>query len=62
MKLMAGFIIAIGVSRVIIVTLATIMDAGTAVERVNSLRDAVIIFALGAILWQVTSLLNQKRQ
>jgi len=61
MRFLAGVVMALGAIRASIAFIATIMDIGTASERVDSNFDAIIIFVLGAILWQLTQLLNRGR-
>lgn len=60
MKLLAGFIIATGAYRILIVTIATFIDMGTVADRASDRFDAIVIFALGAILWQITQLLRRQ--
>ena len=54
MRFLAGLIMATGVTRIIIITIATIMDVGTAAERLDSNFNSIVILVLGAILWQLT--------
>lgn len=62
MKFLAGTIMALGGCRLIIISVATFMNLGTASERINDRGDAIIILVLGSILWQITQLLRQKGQ
>ena len=59
MKFLAGAIIVMGFIRLTIINIALFMDTGTAVERIDGRFDAMVLITLGAILWQITRLLNR---
>ena len=60
MKIFAGLIMATGAFRIVITSIATFMNVGTVAERISDRFEAIVIFVLGAILWQITQLLNHK--
>jgi len=63
MKVLAGFLMGMGILHLSILTIAaTFMNLGTAAERISSRFDAMVILGLGAILWQLTQLLSRKKQ
>lgn len=62
MKFFAGVVMAIGIYRLGFVAIASFMNIGTAAERISERTDAIVITVLGAVLWQLTQLLNQRGQ